>query len=295
MGSGFPHDLPHDLPPGWTPGWQAGLELALTRRQGATRIGHLRHWGPLRVQRPFYPAGADGECHVYVLHPPGGMVTGDQLEMAIRLGEDTHGLLTTPSAGKLYRGNTTEIRQKQLVHCQVENGAYLEWLPQETIVFDGARGELALRVELAENAHCCLWDIVCLGRPASAETFNNGFLRQRLEVMRGGVALYSESNRFIGGSPLLQQRWGLAGYPVSGSMLVTANLNGEQLNQLRQIVQDACPPEDLAALSDLGGLIAIRYLGGSAEHCKRLFIACWRLLRPMVKGVEALAPRIWNT
>lgn len=278
-------------------GWRAGLELELCRRQGVTRLTHTRHWGPLRVQRPFYPGSGSGsdECHIYVLHPPGGMVTGDSLQMDIRLVEGAHGLLTTPSAGKIYRGNSTEVGQRQNVVCLVTGGSCLEWLPQETIVFDGARGELSLHVALDDDSTCCLWDIVCLGRPASGEAFASGYLRQRLELVRNGVPLYSESNRFAGGSDMLAARWGLAGYPVCGTFLVTVSLGEEMVAQLRAMLEAQCPETDLVALSDLGGVLAIRYLGMSAEHCKQLFTACWRTLRPLVRGVAVVEPRIWRT
>lgn len=276
-------------------GWQAGLEIALGGRQGATRLTHLRHWGPLRVQRPFYPGLDDHECHLYLLHPPGGMVTGDVIQMDIALNDGAHGLLTTPSAGKIYRGNQSTVSQKQQVICRVSGDSYLEWMPQETIVFDGARGNLSLRVDLEAGSDCCLWDIVCLGRPASGEKFTEGYLRQRLELVVDDVLVYSESNRFIGGSEFLNARWGLAGLPVSGTLLVSVSLDESNLAELRELVQGTCGETEKAVLSNFDDILAIRYLGPSAEHCKRIFTACWRRLRPLIRGKEVIEPRIWST
>lgn len=276
-------------------GWQAGLEVALRRKQGATRMSHLRHWGPLRVQRPFYPGEDEHECHLYLLHPPGGMVTGDVIQMDISLADEAHCLLTTPSAGKIYRGNQSEVSQRQDIVCRVKGRSYLEWMPQETIVFNGARGNLTLRVELASASQCCLWDIVCLGRPASGERFDEGYLRQKLELVVDGDLLYSESNRFEGGSEFLGARWGLAGRPVSGTLLVSVAVADEQLALLREQVQRLCSQDEIAVLSSFDGLLAVRYAGHSAERCKKIFTTCWRALRPLITGKDIIEPRIWRT
>ncbi len=89
------------------------------------------------VQRPFYPEG--GTCHVYLLHPPGGVVGGDQLELQVQSEPGSHALITTPAATKFYRAgpHPHSLLQQNL---QVRD-ATLEWLPQETIVFDGAEGK----------------------------------------------------------------------------------------------------------------------------------------------------------
>ena len=277
-------------------GWHGGLELALDRRGGRNRVAQVKHWGPLRIQRPFYPQGPDGECHLYLLHPPGGMVTGDRLDIAMTLSSGAHGLLTTPSAGKLYRGNDSAVSQVQSVVARVQGDSFLEWLPQETIVFDGARGESNVRVELDGNARCAVWDMVCLGRPASGESFTRGYLRQGLALYRDGEPLYLERNDLGGGGELLNAPWGLDGCPVSGTFLLTLGLDRNRLGDLREELKArVLLLGGRVAVSDLGGLVAIRYLGKSAAHGRSLFICAWRRLRPMLAGVEAVEPRIWHT
>ena len=76
--------------------WQARLELGFRATAGRTVLAHRRHVGPLVVQRPFYPEG--GICHVYLLHPPGGVVGGDTLELQVQADADSHALITTPAA-----------------------------------------------------------------------------------------------------------------------------------------------------------------------------------------------------
>jgi urease accessory protein len=107
-------------------GWQARLELGLAQWAGRTVLAHKRHFGPLTVQRPFYPEG--GPCHIYLLHPPGGVVGGDRLEIAVEVGEGAHALITTPGATKFYR--SAGPRAHQIQHLSVAGGGVLEWFPQ---------------------------------------------------------------------------------------------------------------------------------------------------------------------
>ncbi|MCA1769209.1 MAG: urease accessory protein UreD, partial [Halomonas sp.] len=100
--------------------WDASLDLRFTPRQGVTRLAHARHRGPLRVQRPFYPEGARGACHVYLLHPPGGLVSGDTLTIDVGVEAGAHALLTTPAANKLYRADSYGVSSFQHTHLRVE-------------------------------------------------------------------------------------------------------------------------------------------------------------------------------
>ena len=130
-------------------GWSAHLQLRFIERDGVTRLGARRHFGPLLVQRPFYPEGAP--CHVYVLHPPGGIVAGDRLELDIHLEPGSHALLTMPGASKFYRSIGPTAYLAQRFHLQA--GSTLEWLPQDSIFFCGARASLdsRLRIELPDD------------------------------------------------------------------------------------------------------------------------------------------------
>jgi len=222
-------------------------------------------------------------------------VTGDRLAIAITLADGARCLATTPAAGKIYRGNHSAVPQIQTVHCLVDGASCLEWLPQETILFDGARGELVTRLALDEGARCAAWDIVCLGRPASGEGFASGYLTQSLEISRAGRPLYRERNHFGGGGELLSAPWGLGGCTVAGTFVLSLGLDREALGALRGELSSLVAAGDACAVSDLDGLVAIRYLGHSAERCRRLFTTAWRHLRPDLCGHPAIEPRIWRT
>ena len=274
-------------------GWRARLDVTLAKRQHTTLIQHLDHEGPLRVQRPFYPEGKE-TCHVYLLHPPGGMVSGDALNVSVSLENGAHALFTTPSAGKIYRGNSGSHKQQQRVQLRLQGASVLEWLPQETIIFSGARGELATCVDLQDNSQVLLWDVVCLGRPASGEKFEQGYLVQKLLLRRQGQTLYRERNSFAAAQPLLQASWGLAAQPVAGTMLATCQLDEISLQHLRQHV-DEVMESGLLALTQLPELLLARYVGASTEECRRGFEQVRNVVRPLICNKPALRPRIWNT
>ena len=144
-------------------GWLARLDLDFQVHGGRTVLARRRHEGPLRTLRSFHPEGAP--CHSYLIHPPGGIVGGDRLEIDIRVGDGAHALITTPAANKFYRSAGATARQVQ--ELRVEAGATLEWLPQEQSLFNAARVDSLTRVALGDSARFLGWEITALGRPAS--------------------------------------------------------------------------------------------------------------------------------
>jgi len=265
-------------------------------RHGKTCLIENRHSGPLRVQRPFYPE-ADGSAHVYLLHPPGGMVLGDRLTIQGFLQENSAALLTTPSAGKLYSVEGSATQQRQYITFTVENQACLEWLPQETIVFDGANGELHTRIDLQGDARFCAWDIVALGRAASGESFNQGECRQKVEVWRNNRLAFVEHNRFRGSDELLNAAWGLRGHHVSGTFLASVVTSRNQVDKFLEHLADMAPADDRHhwGMTQKNDLFIGRYIGDSAARCRQGFEWLWQSIRPALNNKVAVAPRIWQT
>jgi urease accessory protein len=267
------------------------LNLSFARVGPRSVLAKREHRGPLRVLRPFYPEG-DAVCHVYVLHPPGGLVGGDQLRVNALVLPDAHALLTTPAAGKLYRSNGARVRQTTLL--RVDARAQLEWLPQENIAFSGAQAELTTRVDLAADARFFGWELMCLGRPAAAESFSSGQLQARFELHRQGRPLHLERALYRAGDALLAAPWGLGGQPVVASMVCVAPGASDWVAAAREVLA-ARTSADLAAVSGWDDLLIARYLGPSVERARALFVALWSVLRPALLGREAHPPRIWRT
>ncbi len=289
----WPSSAVASLPAADTARWPAELRLELQRCANGSRVVQCRHHGPLRLQRPFYPEG--GDCaHLYLLHPPGGLVSGDTLGIELQLGDDTAALVTTPGAGRVYRARVQCSQQTQRVRLNVGRDATLEWLPQETIVFDGADVALSLDIELAAGARFAGWEVVCLGRQAGDQPFLRGRLQQRWRIDRAGRPLLRERLDLDAGSGLMQSPWGLAGAPVYGTFVIIGaqTWSDAALQTLREMTADTA---DRFAVTQMRGVLALRYRGDSGEQARALFRRCWEWLRPQFNGRTACAPRIWNT
>jgi urease accessory protein len=244
-------------------------------------LAQRRAEGPLVVQKPLYPEGEE-VCHAIVVHPPGGIAGGDDLRMDVKVGAHAAAVLTTPGAGKWYRSAGPWARQK----LAFEVGGTLEWLPRETIVFDGALAELECEVRLASAARYFGWEIACLGRTGSGERFSRGTLRIGTRIARDDKLLWMERGEVEGGGALMRSPVGLAGRAVFGSLIAAApRFEPSLLSECRRI----------AATTVLPGLLIARYLGDSTEEAFDQFRSLWSLLRPAVSGREAVEPRIWRT
>ena len=267
--------------------WRARLALEFSFADRKTTLSGKTHDGPLVVQKPLYPEGS-GICHAIVVHPPGGIAGGDELALQARTGEGASALLTTPGATKWYRSAGAWARQR----VSLEVKGTLEWLPQETIVFDGALGDSGCEVDLAAGAGIIGWDIVCLGRTGSGERFARGTFRTSMQLRRDGRTLWIERARIDGGGRLLESPAGLAGKPVYGTLFASfPDLDQGFLNPMRA----EKPVSGDGAVTLLPGILLARYLGDSTEAARRYFIALWRILRPALDGREAIEPRIWST
>ena len=199
-------------------GWDARLVLRFERDGARTVLRGRAHVGPLRVQKALYPEG-DMVCQVVVVHPPAGVVAGDSLAIDVDAGAGAHVQATTPGAAKWYRstgrfaGSSTRVR--------AATGAIVEWLPLETLVFDGAKATIGLAIELADDARFIGWDVTCLGRIASGERFSSGQLRQQFELRRDGELLWCDRIVLDGGARALQSGAILGAAPVFGTMVAT--------------------------------------------------------------------------
>lgn len=267
-------------------GWSAHLQLGFQAAPGRTVLAHRQRQGPLAVQRPFYPEGA--VCHVYLLHPPGGVVGGDTLRIDARSAAGSHALVTTPGATKFYRSAGDRVQQAQRI--MVGDGASLEWLPQENIFFPGARVDMQTRVDLEGTARVALWETHCLGRPVIGEVFDEGDLDSRLEVWREGKPLLIERLRVDASK---RRRLALlGGRPVSATAVFSAATE-QQLELVRQALEDLNDHSSAVTLID--DLLVLRYLGESTEQAGKCFTRIWSALRRPLLGRPAAVPRIWNT
>jgi urease accessory protein len=276
------------------PGWRGHLRLHYTR-VGERTLGQDRHEGPLRVLQPLYPEGP-GICHHVLVHPPGGVVGGDELKLDLRLDAGTHALVTTPGATRFYRSDGALAQQRATL--VLAEGARLEWLPLEAIAHPGCEAENSVRAELAPGAEMMGWDVLALGLPAAGQPWRTGCYSQRLEV----PGVWIERARIAAADlALLHGPLGWAGHCVLATLWFAAGtaLAAARRDALLDAARPALAAHPLAATAGVtapqGRVLVLRVLAQRVEPAMQLLAQVRALWRHEAWGLAAEPPRIWRT
>ena len=272
--------------------WQANLNLAYARH-GERVVARNAHSGPLRILQSLYPEG-DGICHNVLVHPPGGLVGGDTLDIAVQAASGTHGLVTTPGATRYYRSDGPLALQT--THMALEAGARLEWLPLEALCYSGCHAENRLRMELAPGAELLGWDITALGLPQAQLPFVAGSFAQHIEV----PGVWLESGRIDAtDTRLLDGPTGLAGarclaslFFVMGEPLARARKQAA-LDIARALVAASPLAASAGATSPNAQVVVLRVLSPLVEPAMQLLRAVRQAWRQELWAMAPCNPRIW--
>jgi urease accessory protein len=281
---------PQPNSPNDTPGWRAHLKLRYSARKRKTVLLEQHRTGPLFVQKPFYPEGPR-VCHTYLVHPPGGVVGGDELGLDVAVESASHAVVTTPAAGKFYRSAGPQASQVNELYASAD--AALEWLPQETIIYNQAKAKMRTTVRLDKGARFIGWEMICLGLPASKQPFTQGRLFQRFEILRENRPVFIEPFRVYEGDLVLTARWGLGGRPAVGTMVATTG--GSDLLQTIREKTEINDATNEFAVTQINDLTICRFAGSSVYAGFRHFLQAWHVLRPAVLKRPVCLPRIWAT
>ena len=264
--------------------WKAHLSLGFVQTSVRTVLKSRSHVGPLAVQRPFYPEG--DVCHVYILHPPGGVVGGDELTIHINAETGSHALITTPAAGKFYRSDGRTA--KQSVNVKIAAGAVVEWLPQETIVFEEARLMSNNHINLEDGAKFMAWEVLAFGRPAAGEGFAAGMAQLQWRISRSGKPLLNE--KLLIDAEAFVAKWGLSGHCCCGSLLAYP-AGKQELEIVRQIIGEQAS----RGVTLIDDLLICRGMDQRADSMSIFFKQVWQALREPLLQRKAVSPRIWAT
>ena len=273
--------------------WHARLSLDY-QRHGDRSVLHHAHDGPLRIFKSLYPEG-DAVCHNVIVHPPGGLVGGDQLSIDVQVAAGAHGLLSTPGATRFYAAD--EAFASQRVQLNLAAGARLEWLPLETIAYPGCRAENHWSATLAEGAELMAWDVTALGLPGAGQPFDAGEFRQRLEIPGAWLeqARMDARDRRLLDSPL-----GLGGRRCMGTLVFATGspVSRERREALLDAAREAlgqAPAEVTAGATAPGDrLLAVRAVAPLVEPLMTCLQSVWARWRPLAWNLPADAPRIWG-
>ena len=276
--------------------WFAKLELGFRKDLNRTILAHRKHHGPVRVQKMLWPEKT-GVCHALIVHPPAGIAGGDHLSFEVHVDQAAHALVTTPGAGKWYRSNQKPAYQH--IDLTVQEQGILEWLPQETMLFNGAIAHSETKVVLAESASFIGWDMLVLGRQARQEQFSEGGYHNQFQLIQNNQLLVADCLAFTGQDRFLTSCLGMNGHAVMGSFWAVApqskreiNLLELQIDYLRDLVMRMDLPVTLTLLDYV---ITARYLGDDVRQCHDAFAGIRARLRRDWFGLDEEFPRIWRT
>jgi len=273
--------------------WPARLTLSAARDgAGATRV-HARHDGPLRLLKTLYPESSR-IAHAVLVHPPGGLVGGDRLDIQLDVQAGAHLLVTTPAATRFYRSNAGEAAQ--VVRATLGEGARLEWLPQETLAYPDCIARNEVQLSLAPGASLFATEVLGLGLPAAGQPFDSGRLLQHLEITgqwldRGWLDAADKV--------LLDGPGGLAGHRVLGTLAyaqTTMLADAEALlADSRALLADVplCGITHLAG--PRGAVLLMRVIGGEVEAVTLALRRVRALWRERLWALPGGDPRIWAT
>lgn len=273
--------------------WHARLTLDYCVEAERTVARHT-HSGPLRILQSLYPEG-DAICHNVLVHPPGGLVGGDTLDIAVHAHAGAHALITTPGATRFYRSDGLAARQN--TRLLLDDQARLEWLPLETILHSACIAENHLTLDLAPGAELMGWDITALGLPHANQPFVLGSLRQHIEL----PGIWLERGRVdASDTRLLDSPVGLGGFRcmatlffVSGTPL-TRERRQLALDSVRaDIAQHALAPT-AGATSPHAQVVLVRVLAPLVEPVMNLLRTLRHAWRTQLWNKPGCNPRIWS-
>ena len=288
--------------------WLASLFLEFAIKSNVSQLVKTSRRGPLNVQKAFYPEGKDC-AHVYLLHPPAGIVSGDELNIEICIQDSAHALITTPGANRFYRARTNlaigDSKQTQISNINVLGKGICENFPLETIVYEGADAINQLDLKLSSQAHYIGWDISCLGLPAAGQPFKKGRFTQLNRVFIDGKLNFHDRINLTPNNNVCAHVAGLNNHSVFATMLahapkvrINVNEKSQLVDRLREQIAHTDgidKPSQKVSVTYIRDLLVVRYLGDHAEECKAIFTSIWKTIRPIYIQKEANVPRIWLT
>lgn len=269
-----------------------GARVRLRDDDGISRLAELWHHDPMRVLMPT-PID-DVLPHVVLLNTAGGLVGGDSLEVEIRVDARARALVTGQAAEKVYRSDGPEVTITN--HLAVGEDGWLEWMPQEAILFDRARLRRRLSIDLAAGARCIAGEMIVFGRAAHGETIAGGLLRDRWEIRAGGRLLWAESLQLDEmNAAALRTPFAFDGARAVATLVHAGPDAATLLAPVRAALEAGSGDAEAGmAATCLGGILLIRGVAADPRTLRRGMAACWRLLRAQAGGLPPLLPRLWH-
>ena len=274
-------------------GWQAKLTLDYSVEDQRCVARHV-HEGPLRVLKALYPEG-DRVCHHVLVHPPSGLVGGDELHIRLNVQTGAHALITTPGATRFY--GSAGLTARQLVHAHVAANATLEWLPLEALAYNRCQAKNQAVFHLASGSRLIAWDVTALGLPHADLPFVEGQFQQHLEIAGTWLerGLIDASDHRLLHSPL-----GLNGHTCLSTLVFAQGdaMDDALREQVLALARQLCESHPLRLQSGVSSpdarVVVVRVLSAQVESAMALLRSIWLQWRLQCWQLPAVMPRIWS-
>ncbi len=273
-------------------------DLALQRSRGRTLLRFEAQDGgsalverycraPMRI---LTPRPLNGVPEAVLANLAGGIAGGDRCEIGIAAGPGAEAIVSGQAAEKVYRA--IDAPADWTTRLTLGPGAALEWLPQETILFDGARLGRRIEVDMAGDARLLAVETLVFGRAAHGERMLRGSLADRWRIDRDGRPVWRDALRIADGAfeSAAAAPAGLGGARVFATLVYVAPDAPDRLEDLRRLLSDMSA---FAGASVVRGLAAVRFLAGEGGAFKRELAEFLGLFRALALGRPALPPRVW--
>jgi urease accessory protein len=248
--------------------------------RGGTVLADLRQEGCLKLR---FPRGARAEATL--LNSSGGVAAGDRLTITAMLGAGAEAAISTQSAERIYRALPDDGAARIDARLTLEPGAALDWLPQETILFDGCALDRQLDVALHHSARFLGIESLVFGRAAMGETVREGALHDRIRIRRDGALIWHDAIRLHGPIAAILQRPAVAAGRHAVATLVHVAPEAEALCEALRAALETAPGE--AGVSAWNGMLVARLLADSSLLLRRTVLAC-------LAALGRAPPRVWN-
>jgi len=215
------------------------------------------------------------------INTSGGVTGGDRLAYCASVGDGAKLTVTTQAAERIYRATAGPAKISNTLH--LDKAATLEWLPQETILFDGSNLHRRLDVDMAEDASLLAVETLVFGRKAMGEVLQTAQLHDTWRIRRGGVLAYADALRFTAPVPN-----GVAGFGDNTALAILLYLAPDAETRLEQARGLLGFDEVEAAASAWNGILAVRFLAPDAHPLRRALI----LFLTGFRGCPL--PRVWH-
>lgn len=260
------------------------IEIGFARHGGGSAVSHLYQRNPCRVEFPKAEAGEPALG--MLLNTAGGLTGGDRVSMRIEAGADSAATITGAAAEKIYRSLGADC--DVTIELAAGDGAWLEWLPQETILFARSRLRRTIAARIAGTGRLLAAEMLVFGRVARGESWTGGMLRERWRVERGGALAWFDATD-------LDERALAAPAGLGGAeAFATALYVGADATQHRHLAREAMDSASCrAGVTLVNGVLIARFLGAAVET-RAALAAYIGALRRAAAGLLPQAPRIWN-